>query len=104
MSTVRNGQETEMAVKIKLTYTDGRKDELIPGARARIDTERHYQGLGAHNVQEATFYMAWSHLKRAGSVTEEFEPWVDTVADVEETKADDPVPTQPAQPAGTSSD
>lgn len=93
-----------MAVLIKLTYSDGRKDEVIPSARARIDTERHYQGLGPHNVQEATFYMAWSHLKRAGSVAEDFETWVDTVADIEETKAPDPVPTAPAQPAGTSSD
>lgn len=93
-----------MAVKIKLTYADGRKDEVIPGARARIDTERHYQGLGQHNVQEATFYMAWSHLKRTGSVADDFETWVDTVADIEETKADDPRPTPPAQPADTSSD
>lgn len=92
-----------MAVKIKLWYTDGRVTEVLPGARARIETERHYSGLGPQNVQEATFYMAWEHLKRSGEDVGNFESWIDTVADIEETKADDVRPTQPAQPADTSS-
>lgn len=93
-----------MAVKIKLWYSDGSKAEVVPGARARIETERHYGGLGQQNVQEATFYMAWEHLKRSGEDVGNFETWIDTVVDIEETKADEVRPTLPAQPADTSSD
>lgn len=93
-----------MAVKIKLWYTDGRKAEVVPGARARIETERHYGGLGQKNAQEATFYMAWEHLKRTGEDVGNFESWIDTVADVEEEQAGEVRPTPPAQSAGTSSD
>jgi hypothetical protein len=92
-----------MAVKIKLWYSDGRQADVVPGARARIETERHYGGLGPKNVQEATFYMAWEHLKRSGEDVGPFESWIDTVADIEETQADEVRPTQPAQPADTSS-
>lgn len=92
-----------MATLIKLTYNDGHTEDVIPGARARIETERHYQGLGQHNVQEATFRMAWEHLKRTGKITDDWDTWIDTVADIEEKQVADPSPTGPAQPAGTSS-
>lgn len=91
-----------MAVKIKLWFNDGDVIEVTPGARARIETERHYQGLGQQNVQEATFYMAWEHLKRTGEKVGDFETWIDTVADIEETQAPNVRPTPPAQPADTS--
>jgi hypothetical protein len=103
MSRSGTGQEKNMAVKITLWFEDGKVAEVVPGARARIETERHYQGLGPQNVQEATFYMAWEHLRRSGEQVGDFESWIDTVADIEEEKVDDVRPTPPAQPAGTSS-
>jgi hypothetical protein len=96
-----------MAYKITLTYADGTVKDVVPPPRARIDTERHFGGLGRHNQQEATFYMAWMALKRAGEVTEEFDQWIDLLLDAEEVEVpamEAPRPTQPAQPAGTSSD
>jgi hypothetical protein len=93
-----------MAYKIKLTYQDGEIKEVLPSARARIETERHFGGLGPQNAQEATFYMAWAHLKKTGEAKQEFEEWIDTLVDIEETKVDDVRPTQPAQPTATSSD
>lgn len=91
-----------MAFKIKLTYLDGRVEEVVPNPRARIETERHFVGLGQQNVQEATFYMAWAHLKKTGDVPE-FDAWLDSLADAEETEVE-VRPTQPAQSAVTSSD
>ena len=93
-----------MAYKITLTYLDGTVKEVLPSPRARIETERHFQGLGAHNSQEATFYIAWAHLKKTGEVTQEFDQWIDLLADIDETKVEDVRPTQPAQPIATSSD
>ena len=92
-----------MAIKVTLFYTDGRSSEVIPGARARIETERRFGGLGPHNAQEATFYMAWEHLKRSGEPVGEFDAWIDSIADVEEKQVENVRPTLPAQPAGTSS-
>jgi hypothetical protein len=96
-----------MAYKITLTYLDGTVKDIVPPPRARIETERHFNGLGRHNAQEATFYMAWTSLKKSGEATEEFDQWIDLLADAEEVEvpaADAPRPTQPAQPADSSSD
>lgn len=92
-----------MAYKITLTYADGTVKDVVPPPRARIETERHFNGLGRHNAQEATFYMAWASLKRAGEVSEEFDQWIDLLADAEEVEIDEVRPTQQAQPADTSS-
>jgi hypothetical protein len=93
-----------MAFKVKITYLDGKVEEFMPNPRARIDTERHFGGFGDSNVQEATIYMAWTHLKKAGKTADEFDTWIDTLADFEEVRVADVRPTQPAQPAAESSD
>lgn len=93
-----------MAYKIKLTYLDGTVDEVIPTPRARIETERHFGGLQPKNAQESTLYLAWVFLTKAGKVAVEFDAWVDSLADVDELQVDDVRPTQPAQPAASSSD
>lgn len=93
--------------RIDLTYLDGTTKQVFPSPRARIETERHFGGLTPANSQEATLYLAWAHLKKAGEASEEFDPWVDLLKAIDEVqvKAEDAVlPTQPAQPAGTSSD
>jgi hypothetical protein len=93
-----------MAYKITLTYLDGTVKDVVPPPRSRIETERHFNGLGRHNAQESTFYMAWNSLKRSGDVKEEFDQWIDLLADAEEVEIEAVRPTQPAQPADTSSD
>lgn len=93
-----------MAFKVTVTYTDGRVDEFSPNPRARIDTERHFGGLSQANAQEATIYMAWAHLKKAGKTNDEFDAWADSLADFAESQIADARPTQPVQPVAASSD
>lgn len=92
-----------MAMKYKVTYLDGREDEILPSPRARIETEQHFGGLQMSNAQAASFYLAWKSLQKAGKTTEEFDPWLDSVMDLAEVEVTDVRPTQPAQPADTSS-
>lgn len=92
-----------MAYKIKLTYLDGSTVDVFPSPRARIETERHFGGLSPANQQEATFYIAWAHLKKTGDVTADFDPWVDSLADIDEERVAEPRPTPPAPSAESSS-
>lgn len=92
-----------MAYQFKVTYLDGHVDEVLPSPRARIETERHFGGLNESRVQEASFYLAWLSLTKAGTVTDGFDPWLDSIADLEEVKVEGVRPTPPAQSAGTSS-
>lgn len=93
-----------MAFKVKITYLDGRVEDVLPNPLARIATERHYGGLNPANVQEATIYMAYAHLKKAGEVSVEFDQWLEMLADAREIEVPDVRPTQPAQPTEPSSD
>jgi hypothetical protein len=92
-----------MAFKLKVTYVDGRVEEVLPNPLARITAERHYGGLTPANVQEATIYMAWSHLNKAGNVTVDFDQWLGQLADAEEIQVKDVDPTRSAQPTEPSS-
>lgn len=91
-----------MAFKIKITYLDGRVEEVLPNPLARITAERHFGGLNSGNVQEATIYMAYAHLKKAGETSVEFDQWLESLADAEEIDVPDPRPTPQAQPDATS--
>ena len=93
-----------MALKYKVTYLDGKIDEVMPSPRARIETEQALGGLKAENAQQASFHLAWKSLQKAGKTTAEFDPWLDTVYNVDEVEAEDPRPTPPAQHDATSSD
>lgn len=92
-----------MAMKYKVTYLDGRQEEIFPSPRARIETEQHFGGLQMSNAQQASFYLAWKSLQKAGKTSEEFDPWLDSVMDLDEVEAADVRPTPPVQPEGTSS-
>ncbi len=100
----RSGRSRNVAHKIVLTYLDGRVEDVRPSPRARIETERHFGGLNAQNVQEATFYLAWTHLSKSGKVTDLFDTWLDSLADVDEVEIKEPRPTQQAQSSDISSD
>lgn len=93
-----------MAFKLIVTYLDGKVEEIIGSPLARVQTERHFGGLNATNVQEATFYMAWTHLRKTGGAPDDFDAWLDSMADAKEIEVEDVRPTQPTQPAATSSD
>lgn len=94
-----------MAVKMKITYADGRVVEVTASPRAQVQTERHYAGLTDETRQvEVSYYLAWASLSRAGMESAEYEPWLDLIEEVEEVKGSEPRPTPEIQPSTSSSD
>lgn len=92
-----------MATKLKVTYSDGRKVDIIASPRAQVMTERNFGGITDERKVEASYYLAWASLNKAGQEPADFESWLDLVADIEEVEAKAPDPTLAVQPAGSSS-
>lgn len=93
-----------MATKLKVTYADGRELEVIASPRAQVMTERHYGGITETRQVEASYYLAWASLNKAGKEAADFDQWLDLIEDVEEGEADEPRPTSEEQPLTSSSD
>lgn len=92
------------AVKLKVVYNDGRTVEVLASPRAQVMTERHFGGFADASKVDASYYLAWSSLNKAGQEPADYESWLDLITDVDEIKVDEPRPTPAAQPAATSSD
>lgn len=91
-------------VKMKVTYNDGREVEVIASPRAQVMTEEYLGGWSNERRIVGDYYLAWASLNKAGKETADFETFLDQIADTETIQqAEDPDPTQPAQPADTSS-
>lgn len=73
-----------MAIKLKVTYVDGREVTILASPRAQVETERHFKGVDVKQRIEGGFYLAWASLKYAGKESAEFDAWLDLVADAEE--------------------
>jgi hypothetical protein len=91
------------AVKLTVTYVDGRKCEILASPRAQVMTERYFGGITDARRVEAAYYLAWASLNKAGQEPADYETWLDLVEDVEEDEAKAPDPTLPAQSTDTSS-
>lgn len=94
-----------MATKLKVTYSDGRKVEILASPRAQVETARHFKTQGGFegNQLEAGYRLAWASLHYAGKEPADFDAWLDLIADVDEVpltvddeKATDPTPATPA--------
>lgn len=92
------------AVKLRITYADGRKIEILASPRAQVMTERHFGGFADTTKVDASYYLAWASLNKSGQEPAEYESWLDLVAEVDEIEADEPRPTPAAPPAASSSD
>lgn len=92
-----------MAVKLKVTYNDGREVEVIASPRAQVMTEQYLGGYVDERKVQGGYYLAWASLSKAGKEPAEYEAWLDQISDVEEVESQ-VTPTQPVQPADTSSD
>jgi hypothetical protein len=92
-----------MATKLNVSYVDGKKITVVASPRAQVMTERYYGGITNERKVEASYYLAWASLNKAGKEPADFETWLDLVEEVEEAEATDPDPTLPAQPTDTSS-
>lgn len=92
-----------MAVKLKVTYADGREVEVTASPRAQVMTEQYVGGFAEERKVQAGYYLAWASLNKAGKEAADYETWLDQIADVEQVD-EEVTPTAQAQPAGTSSD
>lgn len=93
-----------MATKLKVTYADEHVVEILASPRAQVMTERQYGGISDANKVEASYYLAWASLNKAGKEPSDFDQWLDQVADIEEVAAPEPRPTPLAQPPVSLSD
>lgn len=93
-----------MATKLKVVYNDGHEVQVIASPRAQVMTERHYGGISDAQKVEASYYLAWASLHKAGKEPAEFDAWLDLIEDVEEAEAEEPRPTPEAQPSISLSD
>jgi len=92
-----------MAVRLKVTYLDGRDETVVASPRAQVMTEQFVGGLTDERRVQAGYYLAWASLNKAGKEAADYETWLDRISDVEEVE-NEVVPTQPAQPDAPSSD
>lgn len=81
---VRIGQENALALRLKVTYVDGREATALASPRAQVMTERKFPGMPESSTIELGFYMAWASLHTAGLEPADFDAWLDLVADVEQ--------------------
>ncbi len=79
---------------VRLSFSDGRTEDVILNPRAIIEAERKY---GTIPPVEGTLYGAWIRLGRPGG----FDEWLDTIEAMEQAEVEPPRPTKPAASAGS---
>lgn len=90
------------AVKMKVTYADGRAEVVLASPKAQVMTERHFTGINETQQVESSFFLAWASLHYAGREPAEFEVWLDKIQEVEVIGQDVVDPTQTTPPPTTS--
>lgn len=70
-------------IKYKVIYNDGTEVEVIATPRAMVRTEERYGGIKDESKMQATYHLAWATLNRAGKEPDDFETWLDKIADIE---------------------
>lgn len=98
-----------MALRLRVTYTDGRVEEVIASPRAQVMTEEKFAGLNSENRLRASYYMAWAALHKAGREAADYEAFLDSIESADEVDdeavlAVDADPTPVAAPTTTSPD
>ncbi len=95
-----------MAVKMKVTYLDGRVEEVLASPRAQFMAEERFNGITDANRIRAGYFLAWASLHKAGKESADFETFLDQVMDVddmsEQMTADDVDPTHEEAPPTSS--
>jgi len=84
-------------IKMKVTYSDGRKVDVIASPRAQVMTEERLSGSPDRRIL-GHYYLAWASLHRAGKESADFEAFLDLIEEAETIdpdEDDEPGPTQP---------
>ena len=92
-----------MAIRLKVTYNDGREVSVLASPRAQVMTERAYSGMSETKSIELSCYLAWAALHTAGKEAADFEAWLDAIADVAEDGGEPSDPTRTVPSPGISS-
>jgi hypothetical protein len=96
---------------MKITYVDGEEKTVYLTPRAQTEAEEKFHGIGEQNADSAvraSYWMAWRSLYQAGKEKDDYEKWLDKIADaeVDETEEDrkrlDPTTGEEASPNGSS--
>lgn len=72
-----------MATIVKLTYEDGRTEEVKLNPRTMILAERHFKGDAP--AIEGTMWAAWNKLGRPGG---DFDAWSESVDDIDQSDSE----------------
>lgn len=95
------------ALKLKVTYADGRAVDVRVSPKAQVEFERHFKiglpqaGQDMHN--EYLFYLGWAALHTSGQESQDFDTFLDLIDEVTPLGAEPVDPTPPDRPADSSS-
>lgn len=78
-------------LKFKVVYNDGQEKTIRVTPRAEVMTEEKYAGIEhSEAALRIVYHLAWASLNRAGQEPDDFETWLDKIADLEDvTKRDE---------------
>ena len=89
-----------MAVKLKVTYADGREERIVVTPAAQVMTE-DVIGFSEEHKVKAGYHLAWATLQTTGRETADFATWLTRIADVDQIDETEERPTPEAQPTTT---
>lgn len=93
-----------MRISLKVQYSDGSGAEVTASAPDLIAFERNYDKPMAVFAEqpriEWLLFLAWTSLKRAGKVSQDFDPWTEQVEQVIVGDDQEIVPLESSQPIG----
>ena len=90
--------EPSKAMRLRVTYLDGRVVETVARPKDIVAFERQYQvSFADFSNLEHVYYMAWSPLHRSGAESHPFDEFLDLIDNVEEIEDEkEPVPFETA--------
>lgn len=93
-----------MRIMLEVTHVDGSGTEVSASVPDFIAFERKYDrpvASFANDVRiEYMCFLAWHAAKRQGKITQEFDPWLETVAQLAIVEEDEIAPLENNPPTG----
>jgi hypothetical protein len=94
-----------MKVALHVDYSDGSGVDVVATAPDLLAFERHFDKpftvFGTDMRLEYVLWLAWRSLNRQGKTSLEFDPWIETVANVGLGESEEPPPLESGQPIGS---
>lgn len=94
------------AMKLKVTYADGRVEVVRVSPRIQLEVEQALGGLSSTKALLMTYRFAWQALFRAGKEATPFDQWIDElvedVSELDEKETADPPSGEARSPESSS--